>query len=256
MSSFRNAVKELVRNALGSFDVPILSGINRGRRWRIKSGVTSCWFGTYEHHESSLLAALIPAGGTVFDVGSHVGYYTLAASRIVGPKGQVVAFEPDPQNLFYLRHHLASNRTANVTVIDRPVGDKHDQVVSFVANTEFSYESGVRDAGEAGGADMRLVSLDQVRAEQGVSPDVVKMDIEGFEGAALAGARSVMAERKAAWLISLHGLDQAFDCIGLLRDAGYDVYDVKNGKLLTAVIEFPIYSILGLPKGRSFPKLA
>jgi predicted methyltransferase len=38
----------------------------------------------------------------VFDVGDHIGYYTLLSSEIVGSTGKVVAFEPDPKNSHYL----------------------------------------------------------------------------------------------------------------------------------------------------------
>ena len=61
---------------------------------------------------------------TVFDIGAHAGYYTLIASKLVGGSGHVVAFEPAPRNLRYLRRHLSLNHVSNVTVLEVAVSDR------------------------------------------------------------------------------------------------------------------------------------
>src|SRR5205085_818510 len=52
----------------------------------------------------------IREGMTVFDIGAHVGIYSLGAALRVGPRGHVVAFEPAPETLRILEHHVALNR--------------------------------------------------------------------------------------------------------------------------------------------------
>jgi FkbM family methyltransferase len=59
-----------------------------------------------------------------FDVGADVGYYTLLLARGVGPKGRVIAFEPNPFNLTYLKEHLCLNKIGNVEIVEATVSDR------------------------------------------------------------------------------------------------------------------------------------
>ena len=263
MSMLRSAARRTLRILTGPFNFTILSGINRGRHWRVKAGTIRCWFGTYEHDEAALIAALIPAGAVVFDVGAHAGYYTLAASRLVGEAGRVVAFEPDPVNLRYLREHVRANRADNVAIVPQPVGDVHDGIVSFVQNVEHRYESTMSGPGSgagsgagAGGEDMKMVTLDRVIDGGLPVPDIVKMDIESAESRAIAGCPTLVARRQTSWLISTHGAENVLNLVPLFQKAGYAVHDVKDGRRILGAPELPIYSILALPPGKDYPKVA
>jgi FkbM family methyltransferase len=66
----------------------------------------------------------VKPGMTLADIGANVGYYTILASRLVGPTGKVLAFEPDEDNLAYLRKNLAENGCGNVQVYPFAVGAK------------------------------------------------------------------------------------------------------------------------------------
>ena len=66
--------------------VPILKGRLKGKKWIVGSGIHRFWLGTYEwHHHTSVFEKRIKEGGIVFDIGAHVGFYTLLASVLVGP---------------------------------------------------------------------------------------------------------------------------------------------------------------------------
>ena len=249
----RSAAKGVLRILTDPFDFTILSGINRGRHWRVKAGTIRCWFGTYERDEAALIAALIPAGAVVFDVGAHAGYYTLAASRLVGAAGRVVAFEPDPVNLRYLTDHVKTNRADNVTIVPRPVGDVHDGAVTFVQNVAHRYESTMSGALAGAGEEMKMVTLDRVIAGGLPTPDIVKMDIESAESRAIAGCPELVARRRTSWLISTHGAENVLNLVPLFQKAGYAVHDVKDGRRILGAPELPIYSILALPPGKPYP---
>jgi len=60
----------------------------------------------------------------VYDIGANVGFYTLLASGLVGSKGLVVAFEPAPKNIDFLKRHLSINNLSNVLVVESAVSDK------------------------------------------------------------------------------------------------------------------------------------
>src|SRR5574341_673203 len=103
--------------------VPVLQGRLRGKRWIVGASVHGCWLGSYEYDKQKRFVREIKKGDVVYDIGAHVGFYTLLASELVGPSGQVIAFEPLPRNLGYLHRHLALNSCKNVTVIEAAVGN-------------------------------------------------------------------------------------------------------------------------------------
>lgn len=125
--SQRSAAGRLLRAPLSLLPqdlcVWVLQGPLRGARWLIGSSTHGCWLGSYEFGKQRLFAALVKPGSVVWDVGAHVGFYTLLAARAVGPSGRVVAFEPVPRNLRYLRRHIALNHITNADVLDVAVGD-------------------------------------------------------------------------------------------------------------------------------------
>src|SRR6266436_706615 len=108
--------------------VPILQGPCAGMRWIVGSSTHGCWLGSYEYEKRKLFEELVGPGDVVYDIGAHVGFYTLLASVLVGHTGRVVAFEPSPRNLAYLRRHLAMNRLNNVTVVEGAVYDHDGEV--------------------------------------------------------------------------------------------------------------------------------
>src|ERR1035441_6724268 len=76
----------------------------------------------YEPETKALLGSLIRPGMTVFDIGAHVGHYTLLAARIVGPTGRVYAFEPEPENFALLKRNVELNGYKNVTCVPKEIG--------------------------------------------------------------------------------------------------------------------------------------
>lgn len=160
----------------------------------------------------------------MFDVGAHIGYYTLLFSRLVGPEGRVVAFEPSPRNLPVLRWHVARNGCANVQVEAVAVSDETG-AARFAAGTG----SGTGRLAESGTVEVRTIRLDDYVDAGGPMPDVLKIDVEGAELAVLRGAVGVLRDARPAILLSTHGADVHRACIGLLREHGYELTPVLGG---------------------------
>jgi FkbM family methyltransferase len=144
--------------------------------------------GTYEVEKRRVFETTIEANSIVFDVGAHVGFYTLLASTLVGPTGKVVAFEPLPGNLQLLRRHLLMNHIDNVTVVDAAVSDR-----SAVALFEEGSNSSMGRISPTGAIHVNTVALDDLVCSGKLPiPDYIKMDVEGTEMTALSGAKSVL----------------------------------------------------------------
>ncbi len=199
--------------------LPIIRGPSRGRRWIVGSGNHGCWLGSYEHQQRSVFERYVGVGDVVFDVGAHVGFYTLVASALVGPHGQVVAFEPLPENLYFLREHLSINNIDNVTVIDKAVTD-HTGFVRFRAHENRSM-GGISDDGDM---NVAVVCLDElIESSELPPPSCIKMDVEGEEYRALTGAKNYLSRSHPVIFLSTHGPNVHSDCCRLLKQFNYDL---------------------------------
>ena len=198
--------------------VPVLGGINRGRRWIAGAGATNgCWIGTYEADHIPALQQLVRPGMVVYDVGANVGYYTLALSRLVGDSGRVYSFEPGVRWAYYLRRHIELNALRNVTVVQAAVSDS-------AALVRFSGW----EIDDEGSYVVPSISLDGFIAAGFPPPDFIKMDIEGAEGAALHGARDLLSSAKPSWLLATHSDALRSSCQSLLAQSGYR-FNAFNG---------------------------
>src|ERR1700719_2260133 len=86
--------------------VPVLQGRLRGTRWLAGSSNHGCWLGSYELKKQREIEQAVKPGMVCYDIGAHVGFYTLLFAKLVGPSGRVFAFEPLPKNCAVIKRHL------------------------------------------------------------------------------------------------------------------------------------------------------
>ena len=219
--------KYLVKSLLSPFTARIRKGALQGRRWVIASG-SRFVKGTYEPIQSEAFQRLIRPGSVVFDVGAHVGYYTVLSSVLAGPRGQVIAFEPLPANLKYLRRHLQLNGCNNVRVLTNCVGKS-----SSIAHFDDSHGTGVGHLASEGTLEVQVRSLDEmIESGELPIPQFIKIDVEGAEMLVLSGAERVLRRHHPILILSTHGdeLDRA--CLERLSKYGYDVEHLEADVLV------------------------
>ncbi|MEO6393520.1 MAG: FkbM family methyltransferase, partial [Pyrinomonadaceae bacterium] len=155
------------------------------------------------------LRSILQPGMTFFDVGANWGYFTLVAANQVGTNGRVVSFEPDPRIFARLVECVTRNGLSQVTPLQ----------IAASAETSTLNLCGYDDSGDnfglsriaetvAGSQTFAVAArpLDDVIAEMNVEQiDLLKMDIEGYEGFALAGMKvSLAAHRVKRIILELH----------------------------------------------------
>jgi FkbM family methyltransferase len=215
--------------------VPIVAGPLRGMRWRVGSANHGCWLGSYELEKQRALAARIKPGMVAYDVGANAGFYTLLFARLTGPGGSVVAIEPFAENLVNLIDHIAINRVRNCRVIQAAVARAPGMAAFAPGPTRSTGALAAREADST--LLVPTVTLDGMVEDLGCpAPDLVKMDIEGGEIDALAGARRLLENGKAIWFIALHGDEQKRRCQQILLAAGYTVHTIA-GDLIREPLE-------------------
>jgi len=202
-----------------STPVRIISGELRGRHWIPESAIHRCWMGWYERDKQRLVSNEVRRGSTFYDIGANVGFYTLLASALVGA-GRVVAFEPLPRNLKYLRRHVELNKIDNVTVLEAAVSDRN-QVLHFHAE-ETGFMGRLSD--DDSELPVESVSLDALMGDGKIPPpDYIKMDVEGAELLALRGAEQVLRRRYPTIFLATHGHDVDRQCCEFLESLGYEI---------------------------------
>lgn len=169
--------------------VPILQGGLMGKKWIVGSSNIECALGSYEYEKRILFEKMVSKSSVVYDIGAHVGFYTLLASELVGQDGDVIAFEPVPRNLKYLKKHLEINNSTNVTLIEAAVS-YNDGISHFneTLNTSMGHLS------EDGNLSVNTVSIDELVGNGKIpAPDYIKIDVEGAELFVLKGAKSTLS---------------------------------------------------------------
>ncbi len=205
--------------------------------------------GLYEPDVTAAFYRVIAGGMTILDIGASIGYYTLLASKLVGASGRVWAFEPDAQAYAYLVRNIQANDCRNVTAVKKGVADRVGRASLMGSEPERRFISA--DSRDSNGAAVETLALDTVLAEL-VPVDVMKMDIEGGEPAALRGMREMSAASPNLRLIMewctpfLKRSGATPESVAeLLRQLGFVSYEVLERNAGSVPLAH------GLPKGRA-----
>jgi FkbM family methyltransferase len=175
-------------------------------------------------------------GATVWDVGAHIGYHSLAFAALVGPSGHVVAFEPNPFNIDRFRKHLERNKDLceHITLMTCALS-KVDGEADFVFSPEV-------DDGRSSGSHLTqslvpeearvyrsfsqtkvpVVKADNLLRDKRVPPPaIIKIDVEGAEAFVIEGARQILSNLNPILLIEVHHIVGMHDTLNVLLELGY-----------------------------------
>lgn len=173
--------------------------VSDGLKWVMRPG-TDDWIGP--GHEAYLNDVMyIPEGGVFIDVGAHVGHFSLRLSKTAS---KVYAIEPGPKQIEGLKENLRLNDIKNVQVIEAAASDYCGYVTiehpkgDYGTNGMFG-QSVVKEA-EKGIPCWNLDTL--FKGEERI--DLIKIDVQGYEGAVLRGMIEIMAIYKPRLVIELH----------------------------------------------------
>ena len=186
----------------------------------------ACFMGYYEPQETVLVRHLLRTGMTFVDAGANWGYFTLLAALIVGPAGRVVSFEPHPSLHHLLEQNVALNNFTWATPLPVAVAGAEGEM-NLAGFESGSTNRGVsRLTGEAAprapNFRVRTAPLSTTLDAQGIGHvDLLKMDIEGGEGAALSAMdEELKGARYKRILLELHPIalrEQGIDAKSLIE---------------------------------------
>jgi FkbM family methyltransferase len=165
--------------------------------------------------EERFLTQLNLRGRTVYDVGGGRGEFTLFFARAVGSNGKVISFEPNPFNYSRLVDQVRLNHFDMVEVrqvglgktqettklVFRPVDPGRGSVHEHISAKTLRHDDAIT-------IEVDLDSLDhQVAMNDLPEPDLVKIDVEGWEFDVLQGMAETIGAYRPEIFVEIHGLD-------------------------------------------------
>ncbi|MER3430247.1 MAG: hypothetical protein C4324_04245 [Blastocatellia bacterium] len=212
-------------------DYPVLSGPLFGARFVLGSfagdgGGVSVFFNRSEPEQVLEFAATVKAGNTVLDIGANVRLYSILASRRAGPSGRVYAFEPAPRNIQFLNRHIKLNRAENVFVVEAACGRQVGEADFFPGPN-----SAMGSLQKVGGDKFRVtaITIDQFVLAEKISPDVIKIDVEGAELDVIYGAENTLSRSRPVIFLSTHSPGLRRECLERLAEFGYSYRPISGG---------------------------
>lgn len=193
------ALRRFGRLGLRNRDGVIAAGSGAGLRFNPGRANPDYLLGHNEPPVQQVLAEQLKAGDVFHDIGANVGFFSVIAARLVGPTGQVWAFEPEPANAAVLRRNIALNGLGNVHLRQQAVSDHggsgHLQLAVYAGG--HALDSAPPPPDSRGTLPVELVSIDELLADGLVTaPTLVKIDVEGGEQAVLAGMAGTLARHR------------------------------------------------------------
>jgi len=157
----------------------------------------------------------------VLDVGANVGAFTLPFAELVGPAGEVIAFEPQRAIFHMLCANVALNEHYNVKCVRGGLSD----VERIVAMPVLDYTKPANFGGvtiEMGGAD--TASMKKLDSFNLGIVHFIKMDVEGHEREALLGAEQTIAKFGPILYVENDRKEKSPALIAMLQSWGYQLY--------------------------------
>jgi FkbM family methyltransferase len=189
------------KNLFDGVTYTVRNGLNKGLRRRGGLG----WIPVDQDTEEILFwKALDLKGKVVYDIGAFHGLLTIYFAQHAH---SVVAWEPNSRNRKRLNENIKVNSYSNVIV--RPYG-----LASKPSKAQMTFDplepgTASLDSGIALGGESEIIEIRTLDDEQGLQPpDLVKIDVEGFELEVLKGAGRTL-EPKPDLFLEMHGADPA-----------------------------------------------
>lgn len=196
--------------------------------------------GCYEPETVRILNQIVKPGMVFLDIGTHVGQYTLLASKLVGPEGAIHSFEPDPDTFAHLALNVSMNNMQNVHPVQAAVSDEDGWADFYLSSSDYMGTNSLRAPSYHSGevCKVRTISLSNYVAENNIDKiDVMKLDVEGAEIDILHSSLDILTTMKPLLIVEFNKVaDMRFDhsshnLKSLLTSLGYEILRIDSDGL-------------------------
>jgi FkbM family methyltransferase len=159
------------------------------------------FFGEFEQVNLDVFEVLAQHSRLIVDAGANIGVYACVGGTRLPDSGRVVAFEPVPDTVEYLKRNVQANGLADKVVVHTSaVGAKESTLVINLhpgGNTVHTAAPALPGSTNLKTVTTPMVTLDGVfLADDADTPDLMKIDVEGYDGFVLEGARELIEQAR------------------------------------------------------------
>lgn len=194
-------------------------------------------------HEKEFLYFLnmVPENGCVLDIGANIGVMTTAIAQKAS-KGQVISFEPMPDNVKILRKMVGHYKLGNVRVVETALGDEPGQLTMVLPIMNNLKMQGLSHVKEEGNTDewntgkeftVPVQKLDDLKVLNDLERlDAIKIDVENYEYYVLKGGQRLLTRHMPFIYCELWKNEKRELCMSYLKSLGYEVKVMEDGRLV------------------------
>jgi FkbM family methyltransferase len=180
---------------------------------------------------------VIKKGDVVLDLGANIGYWTCLLAELVGDKGHVYAFEPEPNNFQLLKKNVEINNYKNVTLEQKAVSNKTGKTRLFISNVTTDHR--IYDwSGHQDSIEIDVVRLDDYFKGKEITINYIKSNLQGADFAAVQGMLSLIRRVKDLKMIveyhpntMLEFGSNPKEFIEFLINEGFKLHDVGSNEI-------------------------
>lgn len=201
-------------------------------------------YGFFEMELTRMVLSLVSPGMTFFDVGSHFGYFSLLAAKLVGASGSVHAFEPTPSTFEVLSRNMKDQPNVRLNHVaaysEEGTLQLKDYGLRYSAFNSLAKSKLGDDVVGTLNPQMHAVpaiTIDAYVAQTGARPSFIKIDAENAELAILRGMPRTLAEVRPTLTLEVgdygeKGGSESSQLVQYLVERGYEPWQFREGQIV------------------------
>lgn len=211
--------------------------------------------GCFEAEDTEAMIEILNAGDVFFDIGSHIGYYSMVAANLVGEKGKVVCFEPTPSTFELLSKNVSKHKNVlpqNLAVFSTETElEFNDYGLRYLVFNSFTEARLENKHLEGHRIMVKTTTLDGFANRSGLKPSVMKIDAESVEMHVLEGSVHILENIRPIVMIEIGDFQHidpggSLKIINFLVARKYVPYEYHSGKFVKHQVHSGSYQTINL----------
>lgn len=182
-------------------------------------------YGEWSFGEVQILARLLPQNAHVIELGSNIGSHTVFLAKSICRSGTIYAFEPRRLYFQTLCANLVTNSISNVYAYQQGAAEQTRLVREGAVPSQIGMNAGAYAIGDLSGDEesIELIALDD-RLDEFKPITLIKADIEGYELAALTGAKQLLVRDRPILYLEANQDPKTPDLLRFVENLGYSLW--------------------------------
>lgn len=180
------------------------------------------WYGYYEKELGDLMKKTVKPGDVFLDIGANIGYFSLLVANN-SPSVKVISFEPVAGLFQNMNENISLNNIKNIATVNAATGEITEEKELFISAPDNLGMSSFHQPENYSGKkeSVKVVAIDDWFKTSGLSKiDVIKLDVEGSELAALKGMKEVLQKQKPVLIVEVNP-----ETLSMFNLKPSDIYD-------------------------------